>query len=358
MKIGIIGLPHVGKKTLFELLTSEHIGDSAYSSSQEVKMGVANIRDERFDTLVGMYNPKKAVPATINVTLLPRFDQDTIRSGEFLKATEKCDALCHIVRDFKDESVFHSEGSIDPLRDIENVYSELILSDLILVEKRIERISLDEKKGAVTPLQKKEKELFLKLKELLDKNLPLIKYEFSEEEKKLIATYQLLTRKTMIIVLNVDDDKLSDDSKLIQIKESYKEYGAKVMQISAKIEVELSSLSEEEREMFLADLNIKRPALNQLCSLCYEALGFLTFFTVGEDEVRAWTTRKGALAPEAAGVIHSDLQRGFIRAEIMKYDDLSELKSEAQLKDAGKFMVKGKDYLIEEGDIMNVRFNV
>lgn len=358
MKIGMIGLPQVGKKTVFELLTSEKIPEGSFSSGQDVKMGVADIRDERFDQLVKMYNPKKRVPSTLNVILLPRFDKDTIRSGEFLKATEKCDALCHIVRAFSDESVFHSEGSVDPDRDIENVYTELILSDLMLVEKRLEKIELDEKKGASSGTQTKEKEVFIKLKELLDQNLPVSNYMFSPDEKKLMSTYQFLTLKQMIIVLNVDDDKVADDQILNQIKEKYKSCDFQVMQISAKIEVELSSLEEEERTAFLEDLNITVSALNQLCTLCYDALGLLTFFTVGEDEVRAWTTRRGASAPEAAGAIHSDLQRGFIRAEIMKSVELLELGSESKLKEAGKFLVKGKDYIMEEGDIMNVRFNV
>ena len=357
MKLGIIGLPQVGKKTLFELLTSEKIPQGSFSG-QELKMGVANIRDERFDQLVAMYNPKKRVPSTLNITLLPRFDKDTIRSGEFLKATEKCDALCHIVRGFTDESVFHSDGSIDPARDIENIYTELVLGDLMLVEKRLEKISLDEKKGASSPTQTKEKEIFIKLKDLLDQNLPVLEYPFTGDEKKLMSTYQFLTLKQMIIVLNVDDDKLSDNSLVEQIKQKYNRYKFQVMQISAKIEVELSSLAADERDVFLEDLNIKVSALNQLCALCYEALGLLTFFTVGEDEVRAWTTRKGSSAPEAAGAIHSDLQRGFIRAEIMKCKELIDLGSEAKLKEAGKFMVKGKDYIIEEGDIMNVRFSV
>jgi hypothetical protein len=358
MKIGIIGLPQVGKKTLFELLTSERVSDGSFAGSQEVKLGVANIKDERFEGLAAMYKPKKEVPATLNVTLLPRFDKETIRSGEFLKAVEKCDALCHIVRAFHDESVFHAEGSVDPERDIENVYAELILSDLMLVEKRLERIAAEADKGVSSPVAEKEKIILTKLKALLDQNLPVSRYAFHPEEKKLMATYQFLTLKEMIIVLNVDDDKLGEGALIERVKEKFQDYGFHVMQISAQIEVELASLDTAEKEAFLQDLNIKSSALNQLCALCYEALGLLTFFTVGEDEVRAWTTPQGSSAPEAAGVIHSDLQRGFIRAEIMKCADLLSLGSESKVKEAGKFLVKGKDYILEEGDIMNVRFNV
>ncbi len=356
MKIGIIGLPQVGKKTLFELLTGEKVGEDY--GGQEIKIGAAKIRDSRFDRLVEMYKPKQNISAAIDVVLLPKFDKETVSSGEFLKSLEKCDALCHIVRSFNDESVFHVEGSVDPLRDAENVYTELILGDLILAEKRLERIAQDQKKGAGNPAQGKEKDILEKMKSLLDENLPLINFTMNDDEKKLMSTYQFLTRKPMIIVLNVDDSKIADISLVRQIEEKYKDFGIKVMQTSAKIESELSSLDPEERETFLEDLNITVSALNQLSALCFDALGLISFFTVGEDEVRAWTTKKASLAPEAAGAIHSDLQRGFIRAEIMKTNELFEAGSEAKLKEEGKLMLKGKDYTVEDGDIMHVRFSV
>ena len=356
MKIGIIGLPQVGKKTFFELLTGGKLDDGY--TGQEIKVGAARIRDSRFDRLVAMYNPKRSVPATIDVILLPKFDKDTVSSGEFLKSLEKCDALCHIVRSFSDESVFHVDGSVDPLRDIENVYMELILADLILAEKRIERIAQDRNKGAGNPQQGREKEILEDMKKLLDENRPLINFLLSSDDSKLMSTYQFLTRKPMIIVLNVDDDAVADLSRVKLIEEKYKEYGVKAMQTSAKIEAELSSLEPHEQESFLKELKIAQPALNRLSALCFEALGLICFFTVGEDEVRAWTAKRGSLAPEAAGSIHSDLQRGFIRAEIMKTSELLELGSEAKLKEAGKLMLKGKDYVVEDGDIMHVRFNV
>ncbi|MCK5083136.1 MAG: redox-regulated ATPase YchF [Candidatus Omnitrophica bacterium] len=357
MKIGIIGLPQVGKKTLFELLTGEKLAEG-HGGGQEIKMGAARIRDSRFDRLVEMYNPKRSVPATIDVVLLPKFDKETVSSGEFLKSLEKCDALCHIVRSFSDESVFHVAGSVDSLRDIENVTTELILGDLILAEKRLERIASEQKKGAGNPNQGKEKDILEEMKKLLDENIPLINFPMNEDDKKLMSTYQFLTRKPVIIVLNVDDGKIADTALLEQAETKYKEYGVKVMQTSAKIEAELASLEPEERETFLKELNIAEPALNQLSALCFDALGLISFFTVGEDEVRAWMVKKNSLAPEAAGAIHSDLERGFIRAEIMKTNELFESGSEAKLKEAGKFMLKGKDYVVEDGDIMHVRFNV
>ena len=356
MKIGIIGLPQVGKKTLFELLTGEKLPQE--HGSGQVKVGAAKIRDNRFDRLVEMYKPQRSVPSTIDVVLLPKFDKETISSGEFLKSLEKCDALCHIVRAFNDESVFHADGSVNPMRDIENVYSELILSDLILIEKRVDRISLDQKKGIANPSQGKEKDILLEMKKLLDENVPLINFSISKDDQKLMSTYQFLTRRPMIIVLNVNDDKITDTTLIKQIEEKYKDYVVKVMQTSAKIESELSSMDPREQEVFLKELNIQESALNQLSALCFHVLGLISFFTVGEDEVRAWTAKKNSPAPEAAGSIHSDLQRGFIRAEIMKTAELFELGSETKLKENGKLLLKGKDYIVEDGDIMHVRFNV
>jgi len=357
MKIGIIGLPQVGKKTLFELLIGEKIPEG-FAGKPEIKIGAARIRDTRFDVLVGMYKPKSSVPATIDIVLLPKFDKETVSSGEFLKSVEKCDALCHIVRAFTDEAVFHVEGKVDPLRDIENVASELILSDLILAEKRLERISLDQKKGASGPNQAKEKEIILKMKEVLDQNLPLVNFQISDDDKKLMSTYQFLTRKPMLVVLNVDDNKLSDNSLVDEVSLKYKEFNFKVMQTSAKIEAELALLDEEERKAFLEDLKISESALNRLSALYFEALGLISFFTVGEDEVRQWVTKKASSAPEAAGAIHSDLQRGFIRAEIIKTSELLSAGSESKLKEQGRLLLKGKDYIVEDGDIMHVRFNV
>ncbi len=356
MKIGLIGLPQVGKKTLFELLTGEKLS-GMHGGQADVKIAPAIIRDTRFDKLVEMYSPKKVVPATIDVVLLPKVDKDVLASGDSLESLKKCDALCHIVRAFADDSVFHVEGSVDPIRDIDNIYAELILSDLILIEKRLERLS-KELMNKPTPQQKREEALLIEMKELLEKNIALITMKLSSEDIKLMSTYQFLTKKPLLVALNVNEDALSNNDLLNKIQEKYREYGIKVMQISAKIEVELSSLDEAEREAFLSDLNIKESALNQLTSLYYDSLGLISFFTVGDPEVHAWITKKNSTAPEAAGSIHSDLQRGFIRAEIMKCADLLELGDEIKLKEAGKMHLKGKDYIVEDGDIMHVRFNV
>ncbi len=355
MKVGMIGLPQVGKKTLFEILTGEKL--PPFAGQEEIKFGVARIRDGRFDKLVEMYKPQKNVPATLDIVLLPKFDKETISSGECLKAVEKCDALCHIVRAFQDDAIFHVEGSVDPLRDIESVFSELILSDLILIEKRLERLE-KEAKVKNDPKLLKEKAVLDEMKKVLDQNLPLINFELSADDKKLLATYQFLTRRPLIIVLNVNDDKLTDQALLKEVATRYAQHGVRPMQISAKIEAEISSLSAEEREAFVKELHIEEPALNILSRLCFETLGLISFFPVGEDEVRQWTTKKNSNAPQAAGSIHSDLERGFIRAEIMKYAELIAYGDENKLKDAGKLYLKGKDYIVEDGDIMHVRFNV
>lgn len=357
MKVGIIGLPQVGKKTLFGLLTGEDPARHVATGKEEIRFGSAIIRDSRFDRLVEMYRPRKVVPAKLDLVLLPKFDKETVSSGECLKAVEKCDTLCHIVRAFRDETVFHVEGSVDPLRDVDSVCSELILSDLILIEKRLERLA-KEVRIKSDPQQAREKELLERMKNVLDENRPLLTFSLTPEESKLMSTYQFLTRRPLIIVLNVSDDRLSDDSLVREVEGKYGGSGMSAMQISAKIELELSSLAEEERAAFLKDLNIKESALNLLSRLCFDALGLISFFTVGDDEVRQWNVRKGATAPEAAGVIHSDLQRGFIRAEVMTCDELLACGSEGKLKEAGKVCLKGKDYIVEDGDILHVRFNV
>ena len=357
MKVGIIGLPQVGKKTLFELLTGQQlVGD--YSGIQEVKTGSAVIRDNRFDRLVEIYQPKKNVPATLDVVLLPKFDKETVSSGEFAQSLEQCDALCHVVRAFSDENVFHADGSVDALRDIENVFTELILRDLILVEKRLERMGLEAKKGVAGPQADREKEILTEYKTLLDENRPLSDYNLKDADRKLMSTYKFLTRKPMIMALNVDDDKIHDSSLIDPVKARYPDGHVKVMALSAKIEAELSSLSPEERAAFFADLHIEESALNLLSALCFEALGLISFFTVGPNEVHHWNVVKGALAPQAAGVIHSDLERGFIRAEIFTCTDMFELGSEAAIKEQGRWQLKGKDYALQDGDIMLVRFNV
>jgi len=357
MKIGIIGLPQVGKKTLFELLTKHKPTESETVSNKPIK-AVAEIKDPRFDKLVAAYKPKKEVRARIDIEMLPKLEKDTIAKGDIFADIDELDAICHVVRAFTDESVYHIDGSVDPKRDINAVNSELILHDLVFIEKRTERLEKRVKQikeeSAV-----KEKEILEKLKSHLDKELPLRLLDIATEEKKIISSYPFVTFKNMIITLNVSENGLKDTSLTADMKRIYGSLGIEAMQVSAKVESEIAQLeSEEEKKEFLKDLGIEEPAIDQLTRLCIKALNLISFFTVGSDEVRQWTIKAGSRAPEAAGTIHSDLERGFIRAEVMKYNDFTNLGGETKVKESGKAYLKGKDYIVEDGDIMDIKFNV
>ena len=356
MKIGIIGLPQVGKKTLFELLTNYKLTEKDIASNKPIK-AVAEIRDPRFDLLVEAYRPKSEARARIDIEMLPKLEKDTIAKGEVFTDINELDAICHVVRAFKDESIYHIEGSVDPKRDINFVNSELILHDLLFIEKRMERLEAKIKQIKEEAAMK-EKEILTRLKAHLEKESPLRFFEFTLDEMKAVSSYPFVTRKAMLTALNISEEDLNDTGLIEQLKRDYQTVG-EVMQVSTKVESEIAKLeSEEERKEFLKELGIKEPAINVLTRLCIKALSLISFFTVGPDEVRQWTVRAGSTAPEAAGVIHTDLQKGFIRAEVMKYDDFTSLGSEVKVKEAGKLYLKGKDYIVEEGDIINIRFNI
>lgn len=352
MELGIMGLPQTGKKSLFKLLTG------IMPDNEKTGAGVAEIRDARFDTLVGIYSPKKEAPARINLQLLPKIESDSIRDGKIFTDISRMDALCHVVRAFDDDSVYHASGSVNAVRDIEMINSELIMHDLIFIEKRFERIENSRKKKADKKLDQEEA-LLVKMKDHLELDLHLRTFEMDEEESKLLAGYPFITLKEMLVVLNVGDSSIGDKALMESVKGSLEPLKIDVMQVSAKLESEIASLdSEEEKREFMDDAGIEDDALSTLSLLSMKTLGLISFFTVGKDEVRQWQIRKNSSAPEAAGAIHSDIQRGFIRAEVMKYDELVELGSEDELKKAGKFYVMGKDYIVADGDIINFRFNV
>jgi hypothetical protein len=356
MKIGIIGLPQTGKKTLFQVLTGSELREQ--TGAAKPIPGTAEILDPRFDKLVAMYAPKKEARARIDLVLLPKMEQDTIAKGDIFKEIADVDALCHVIRAFEDDAVYHAEGSVDPIRDAEMVNGELIMHDQIFVEKRIARIETALKK-IKDEKQAMELELMQKLLTHLEEEKPLRLMEFSEDEEMLIRSYPLITRKELILAFNVSEDHLDDKALLQKIDEQCKRNKIEAMLVSAQVESEIVLLdSEEEKIEFLQDLGIEEPALGVMTRLCLKALGLISFFTVGKDEVRQWLVRKDSPAPVAAGVIHSDLQRGFIRAELMKYDELMEYGSEAELKKAGKMYLQGKDYIVTDGDILNIRFKV
>jgi len=357
MKIGIIGLPQTGKKTLFELLTCYKPSEKDLALNKPIK-SLAEIKDPRFDALVSLYNPKKSVRARIDIEALPKLEKEALAKGEIFKDIADVDAICHVVRAFKNDAVYHINGSVDPKRDMDMVNSELILNDLMFTEKRLERIEQNLKKINDNTAVK-EKALLLKIKSCLDKEMPLRLLSFDKEETKVISSYPFITLKKMILVINVSEDDIKNVEFIERIKSEYQALQVNVMSVSAKLEAEIAHLeSDRERDEYLKALGIAEPAIDSLTRLCMKALNLISFFTVGPDEVRQWMVRVGSPAPTAAGVIHTDLERGFIRAEVMKYDDLAAMGDEAKVKAAGKYYIKGKDYIVEDGDILSIRFNV
>jgi ribosome-binding ATPase len=355
MKLGLVGFPQVGKRTVFRLLTGQQANLADKKGST---LGLARVRDMRFDRLVEIYAPRQRTPAYFEFALLPDLDKQTSRNDQTLQALEKVDVICHLVRNFEDDTIFHVEGSVDPHRDIQILSGELQLNDLLFIDKRLERLEKEQNKKRDLQKASLETDLLNRMKSHLDKGFFLRTFRFTEAEEKLIASYPFLTRKTLIVILNVGEDELKDPDLIPRLKEGFPEQDFEWIAVSAKIEEELSLLDPEERQIFLKDLHLDQPALDRLTLLCYNTLGLISFFTVGPDEVRAWTNRQGTLAPQAAGVIHSDIERGFIRAEVMKYHDLISLGSEQKVKEVGRLMQKGRDYRVEDGDIINFLFNV
>jgi len=356
MNIGIIGLPQSGKKTLYGLLVGraalEHRGDPSKTAR-----GVAEIKDPRLERLVEVYAPKKFQRARVDVLLPRKIEEQSISKGDIFRDLAEVDVFCHVVRGFEDDSVYHMWGSVDPARDIDYVNGEFVLHDQIFVEKRLERIAKDLGKFKSEALSK-EKELLERLRGDLEAERPLRLVEVSPNEQKTLRNYPLLTAREMLVVLNVSDPN-SGDARVRELSAKYA--GAKIecVQVAAEMEAEISALeSEEERLEFMTEMGLTDTALHLLTRRCIDALGLISFFTASHDELRQWLVRRGASIVEAAGKIHSDMARGFIRAEVVKYDDLIELGSEEKVKNAGRLGVKGKDYIVEDGDILFIRFSV
>lgn len=356
MKVGIIGLPQTGKKTLFQILSGHEIKEPSRASKP--LPGSADILDSRFDRLVQMYEPKKNIRARIDLVLLPKMEAETISKGDIFKDIADMDAICHVVRAFEDDAVYHEQGSVDAARDFEMVNFELIMHDQIFVEKRIQRLEEMAKK-IKDKEQQKELLLMNRLKEFLEGEKPLRLIRLTDEEEKIIRSYPFITRKKFVTAVNVSEDDLENSVILSSFQQNCETQQIEVMLVSAKVEAEIAMLdTQEEKDEFLQDLGITQTALENLTKLCLKSLDLISFFTVEKDEVRQWLVSKGAMAPKAAGVIHSDLERGFIRAEVFKYDEFLEAGSEAELKKSGRIYVQGKDYVVEDGDILNIRFSV
>jgi GTP-binding protein YchF len=362
MKIGLVGLPLVGKTTFFNLLTNAHAEISNYASGKVASnIGSAKIPDHRIDFLSKLYNPKKTTYAQIDFTDVPGLVSGSSAGkgvgNQFLEDIRKVDALVHIVRAFENPEVMHVEGSVDPMRDIETINLELLFADLGIIDNRINRIQGSKK---VTKENLAELEVLKKCKEGLEEGLLIHQINLTDEERDLLKTFSFLSEKPMILVINIDEDSLK--SVTYPQKEDLLNYARErnvpIIEVCAKAEMEISELEEEDRQLFMEELGIKKSGIDILASTTYDFLGLISFLTAGEDEVRAWTIKNGTDAKKAAGKIHSDIERGFIRAEVVKFKDLEELGSMVKVKEKGLYRLEGKEYIVQDGDIINFRFNV
>ncbi len=372
MKIVITGFPNSGKTTIFNALTGLSLETTSYptaiSKDTRPHSGIVKVTDKRLDRLSSVFKPKKITHATLEFIDFPGISTstggDALHNSMVFELIKNSDAILHVVRTFEDNSVIHPAGGVNPLRDVISFETELIIGDLEFVEKRLERIEEQAKKGKST--DKADKEFLLKCKESLEKETSLRDMEFTAGEKRLMLPYQFLTTMPEIIVLNIDEKDINSERiRNIQgeIKRYFKEKGKgfipPILAICAKIEMEIAQLPEEERGDFLSGMGIDEPLMNKLCKITYESMGLITFFTFIKGEVRAWMLSKGSNALMAAGRIHSDIERGFIKAEVVSYDDfVSSDEDMHSVKERGLLRLEGKDYIIQDGDIITFKFNV
>jgi len=352
MKLGIIGLPQSGKTTLFNALTRGNAPLSASAGRLEVHTAVVDVPDERIDRLAAMFKPRKTTYAKVTYADIAGLEGSASKggiSGPLLNQLSQMDGFIHVVRCFEAHDVPHPAGSVNPARDVETMLGELILNDLVLVERKLERLAEERRKGGSDKaLIERQTALFNRLRETLEAGTPLRAIELSAEEQRELSSFGLLTRKPILTVFNLGEGQEAPPLALDHPS----------IALQGKLEMELAQLAPEDATLFMAEYGIQELGLSRVIRLSYELLHLQSFFTVGEDEVRAWTVRRGATALEAAGVIHSDLQRGFVRAEVVSYEDLIALGSLAEARARGKLRLEGKDYIVQDGDILHIRFHL